>query len=219
MRTFPLAALLGLAAVLSGIVAWESGNGGAKPASWSPPPRPAAPPPRREPAAAPADRGRDFAVVLLARPPFNPSRRPVAETASEAAAAPATQALPRLTGVLVSNTRQSAIFAGPPDGKPVVVTEGGWLGRYRVQSIRAGQVTLLGPEGATVLHPTFAPAGTLPAPAASASAPAVPMAGAGNGKLSVLDQLRFGRTASVAIPGLPTPEPPAAGAPVPDAPR
>jgi hypothetical protein len=109
--------------------------------------------------------------VVLARPLFEPSRRPPAEGPGVTAAAPG---LPRLAGVMVTATGRQAIFAGSGD-KPVILGEGARLGGFTVQSIAAGQVTVTGPNGPQVLHPSFDPN---PQTSMLASAPR-PFGGAG----------------------------------------
>ncbi len=89
-------------------------------------------------------------TTLLQRPLFSPNRRPPPDAA---VAAPGRHGPPRLAGVLIAPSGRRAIFADR-----VVVAEGGALGRYTVQAIEAGQVTLLGPDGLQVLRPAFATA-------------------------------------------------------------
>jgi hypothetical protein len=90
--------------------------------------------------------------AILRRPLFRPDRRP------PAGAAPAGPAgLPRLSGILVSSLGKSLIFdGGGAEGKPTVVAEGGRIGVYTVQSIGAGQATVVGPDGPKVLQLSFA---------------------------------------------------------------
>ncbi len=87
-------------------------------------------------------------ATLLQRPLFSPTRRP-----PPGAEAAGLSGLPRLAGVLVAPGDRHAIFAGG-----LVVAEGGAVGRYTVQAIDAGQVTVRGPEGTRVLRPAFASA-------------------------------------------------------------
>jgi hypothetical protein len=89
-------------------------------------------------------------TVSLARPLFVPDRRPAARSGDAAG----TTALPRLSGILITPSDSSAIFTAV-DGKPEVVTKGGRVGDYLVQSISVGEVVLIGPDGRQVLHPTF----------------------------------------------------------------
>ena len=95
-----------------------------------------------------------WTATSLARPLFAPGRRP--PTQATAAAKPGTLApdLPRIAGTMVTPAGRRAIFAAKGD-KPLVVGEGAQVGAFTVQSIKAGQVTLLGPEGVRVLSPTF----------------------------------------------------------------
>ena len=98
------------------------------------------------------------AAIVLARPLFAPTRRP-AEDAPGAIAAPAS--LPRLSGVMLSSADRSAIFVAAEGGRPIVAQEGAQVGAYRVQSIAAGRVVLMGPDGAHMLRPGFAPRGSV----------------------------------------------------------
>lgn len=107
-----------------------------------------------------------WAETMLARPLFSPDRRPAAVAATGATNAPAS--LPRLAGILMDGPRRSVIFAAPDGARPTVVAEGGNLGGFHVQSVEAGQVTIVGPDGAHVLRPSFDPrpaAPTTPVPA------------------------------------------------------
>jgi hypothetical protein len=154
------------AAALGGIIVLELGwrlpDGDPMVPATASLPAPAAP------ASTPAadDAGRRVAEVL-ARPLFSPGRRPAAEAAGPAAAA---AALPRMTGVIVTPAGRRAIFVNGA-GKPTVVTEGGRIGAYAVQSIEAGRVTLAGPDGQRVVATAFDPK---PAPRTAAPAPGLP---------------------------------------------
>jgi hypothetical protein len=99
------------------------------------------------------DRGQEWVATILARPLFSRGRRPLA-TPGETGALP-TKELPRLAGILVSPLGKAAIFAAADGGKPMVVVEGGHLGRFIVKSIDIGQVTMIGPEGQRLLRPSF----------------------------------------------------------------
>lgn len=131
---------------------------------------PAAPGPR------PAeDASRQVAMVetLLGRPLFSAGRRP--KQAAQVAAAPAQAAvLPRMTAILVDGTARTVIFADA-NGKPAVVSEGGRIGPFTVQSIEPQQVTIIGPEGKRVVRTSFDPH---PPVAAAAVAPLAPIFGA-----------------------------------------
>jgi hypothetical protein len=106
--------------------------------------------------------------VILARPLFTPGRRPEA-----ADAAAASVDLARLTGILVGPSGKAAIFAGRSGGKPVVIEEGARIGRYVIGTIEANAVTVIGPEGTRVLHPSFDPSPPAVAKPVAVTPPAV----------------------------------------------
>lgn len=84
-----------------------------------------------------------------------------------------------MAGVVITASGRRAIFAAKNGVKPLVVGEGGQVGAFTVQSIRAGQVTVLGPEGERVLKPAFdpdPPAPFRPAPPQPAPGATVPSA-------------------------------------------
>ncbi len=109
------------------------------------------------PVVAQADDVAALAATILARPVFGPDRRPDrAEAASALAAAPA--GLPRLTGILLNGTDRRAIFA--PDSRAgraqsAVLTVGGQIGVYQVVAISRASVTLAGPDGRSMVQPSF----------------------------------------------------------------
>lgn len=147
----PAALALGATALaLAGVLRWQSQEDA----------RPEPPPisrieARAENAASPAAADRVAQVAgIMARPLFEPGRRPAAN-APVAAPAPAVRTVPRVTGVLVSAADRSAIFAAPGASAATVAREGGRVGEYTVQRIAAGQVTLMGPEGPLMLRPAF----------------------------------------------------------------
>jgi hypothetical protein len=111
--------------------------------------------------------------TTLARPLFEAGRRPSKATASQPKIATAPR-LPRLAGVLISKDRRQVIFAGS-DGKPIIVGEGTAVDGFMVQSIAAGQVTVVGPDGPQVLHPTFDPDHRPPPPPAPLPVAAPPI--------------------------------------------
>ena len=121
------------------------------------------------PAAVPEDRTGAWLATTLARPLFDPRRRPAAEAAAPAAG------LPRLTGVVVGAFGSAAIFEGQGGGRSLSVREGDALHDYVVHSIAPGEAILVGPAGRVVLRPAIAPAdqsgpaalGALPGPGAS----------------------------------------------------
>ncbi len=116
-------------------------------------------------AAVPAGQsGRDVATIL-ARPLFNPDRRQPASSTS------VLSGLPRLSGIVISDTDKVAIFSAPGGGKAVLVSEGARIGAYNIQSIDATGVTVAGPEGVRTVRPLFDPN----APSATKAAPPRPI--------------------------------------------
>jgi len=110
------------------------------------------------------DRKQEWVATILARPLFSRDRRPLAAPGQSIAVA--ATGVPRLTGILISPLGKTAIFAAVDGGKPIVVSEGSHLGRFVVQSIDVGQVTIIGPEGQDMLRPSFDNA-TAPTPPAA----------------------------------------------------
>lgn len=87
---------------------------------------------------------------ILARPIFNPDRRPIGSAVKSVAG------LTRLTGIVVTDNRKLAIFAAPsPNGHPVIAEEGSHLNAYEVKAISASGVTVVGPTGVIVMRPNF----------------------------------------------------------------
>lgn len=109
-----------------------------------PPPLPAVP------RAAPPERAPVRTEAMLSRPLFRPGRVPPAT--GNLAPVP-TAAPPRLTGLVVAEQRRWVIFAGP-DGKSVVLGEGGRLGPFTVVAVRPDGVELAGPPGLRTLRPS-----------------------------------------------------------------
>lgn len=109
----------------------------------------------------------ELADRLIQRPLFSPDRRlaPAKVEVEAAAVASIADGLPRLSGVIVAPNTRYAIFAGA-DGRPIRAQEGGSIGRFKVRTIEAGQVTVTGTEGEQVLHPTFAKTAEQRAPGA-----------------------------------------------------
>ncbi len=110
-------------------------------------------PPLPQPAsrAAAPERAPVRTEAMLARPLFTP-RRALPHEDHAPALEPAV-ASPRLTGLIVAEQRGRAIFAGP-DGKPVVLGEGGRLGPFTVVAVRPDGVDLSGPPGLRTLRPS-----------------------------------------------------------------
>ena len=99
-----------------------------------------------------ADQARRSEAAVLARPLFNPDRRPIGQAP---AASREDAGLPRLSGILITPNGRSAIFAPAGGGKPAVVAEGGSLGGYVVRTISLDEVVLAGPDGSHSLSPTL----------------------------------------------------------------
>ena len=99
-----------------------------------------------------SDQARRWEAAILARPLFNPDRRPSAQALAGSGEA---AGLPRLSGIMITPTGRHAIFASTTGGKPDVVAEGGSVGGYLVEAISPGEVMLAGSDGKHSLHPTF----------------------------------------------------------------
>jgi hypothetical protein len=159
-----------IAVALIGTIGFELdagvGEGNAKTAAFAKPHNPTLP----QQASDPQDRGQEWVATILARPLFSRDRRPLTTPGQNATAA--ATGMPRLTGILVSPFGRTAIFAAADGGKPIVVSEGSHIGRYVVQSIDVGQVTMIGPEGERMLRPAFDNA-TAPTPPVASDLPAL----------------------------------------------
>ena len=194
------------AAALAGTI-WLELRGGLPDSGAMPLPQPVLPATAAaQPAAAEMSASAaQWAAAVLARPLFNPGRRPVAPP--ELGAAPPA-AVPRVSGVIVTGPQRYAIFAR--DGrKPAVLQVGGQIDGYMVQSIEAGRVIVAGPGGLMELRPSFdrkanAAAGESPPAtpqAARADASAAPAAGPTIEALRNLPEVQRLLT----LPVLPTP--------------
>ena len=106
---------------------------------------------------------------ILARPVFNPDRRPVGTGTRSVAG------LTRLTGIIVTGSHKVAIFAAEAGGKPVVAEEGSRINAYELKAISNTGVTVVGPTGTIVMAPLFDPTPP-PAPKRPLPAPAQPQA-------------------------------------------
>jgi hypothetical protein len=87
--------------------------------------------------------------TILARPLFEPSRRP------PAGAGVTGEVLPRLAGVIIGPDLRRAIFV-PAKGSAIVVPEGGRAGGYEIRSIGPNEVVLSGPDGERSIHTDYA---------------------------------------------------------------
>ena len=94
------------------------------------------------------DDAQQWADVSLARPLFQPDRRPVSTSANT------DTSLPRLSAIILMGGTRIAIFS--MDGqKPQVLTAGGTINGYRLTRILTDSVELLGPEGTLTLRLQF----------------------------------------------------------------
>ncbi len=127
----------------------------------------AAPPvplPVQAPAAleAPSTDHTALTAVVVARPLFDPKRRPGTPAVTASALAPHP---PRLTGTIIGTGQRRAILADLDNApREVTVAEGGQVGPWTVQAVGPGRVTLSGPGGPHWLqlgrslpHPPLAP--------------------------------------------------------------
>lgn len=145
-------ALAAVASVLlAGALALELRPGDAVPDAS---PKPSVPSGPRNAALAEAPPVAAWTEAMLARPLFNPDRRPV----------PATHAgkstIPRLAGTIRANPGALAIFQ-PAGGKPFVVGRGGVVADWTVSDIADGEVVLLRGGSKTTLRTSYA---NLPVP-------------------------------------------------------
>ena len=107
-----------------------------------------------KPASDDSQRRRDELAMILARPVFSQTRRPKEEPGQPAPAAAAPAAgLPRMSAILINGETRSAIFDS--NGKTTVLSEGGRLGAFTIQSIEPQKVTLIGPDGKRVVRTAF----------------------------------------------------------------
>jgi hypothetical protein len=141
---------------LSGTIAWEVMAG------QSPPDRPShSETPvqaRQKPGPIePANQIDRLLGEILARPVFSPDRKPAAFSVGR------TTSLSRLTGIVISGSQKVAIFAAPSGGHPLIAQVGDHIGAYEVREITSTGVTVLGPEGTTVITPIFDPGAPVPA--------------------------------------------------------
>lgn len=109
-------------------------------------------------------------AATLARPLFNPNRRPAGRDADGSAGAGIADM--RLTGIVTGPGERLAIFA-VTGAKPLIVGEGGEVSGWRIETITPGAVSLSGPGGTERLQPkpdaslvrAAPPPPALPAPA------------------------------------------------------
>ena len=92
--------------------------------------------------------------AILARPLFEPSRRPPAVAAASGGGG---SGFPRLTGIIILPQRHEAIFAVPGMTQPIVVAVGSRLNGALIKAIDAGAVVIVDATGMRIIRPTFAP--------------------------------------------------------------
>lgn len=94
----------------------------------------------------------EWTAVALARPLFSEDRRPPSLAPSGAATPPS---LPRLTGTLIGPFGKRAFLVDVGSDKPRALSESDRVGRWTVESISDGVVTLNGPDGVQNLRLSF----------------------------------------------------------------
>jgi hypothetical protein len=92
------------------------------------------------------DQNQTWLTQILGRPLFDPDRH---------AAEAGVRGLPRLSGIILYQSQRVAIFTGPSGGHPIVAQPGTHIGAYEVRAIANEGVTVVGPEGTTVIRPMF----------------------------------------------------------------
>ena len=107
--------------------------------------------------------------IILARPLFALDRRP---SASGSTVGAVSDDMPRLSGILIDQSRRRAIFQPSGDAKPVSLAEGEQVAGWQIQKIAVDGVTLTGPKGTETLLPKPDPA--LAAAAADNPSPIAP---------------------------------------------
>lgn len=106
----------------------------------------AAPPPQK--AQTPPDTTQidSWRQTILARPLFNPTRRPAETQATE-------DSLPRLAGIVVSHGRRHAIFMIPGQARGRIADVGDVVGPWRVLAIENGTIRVRGATGEQAMRP------------------------------------------------------------------
>jgi len=95
----------------------------------------------------------DWVTALLARPLFEPGRRPATEASQPAEQLPAP---PRLAGILIAPGYSAAIFEAASGRRAITVQTGARLQGWDVQDITHASVTLTQGSQALVMRPQFA---------------------------------------------------------------
>ncbi len=108
------------------------------------------------------DKVHDWVATTLARPLFEPSRRPPATGTGTS--------LPRLTGIVISTHLRDAIFMASGGKRAIVVTTGCRLDGMLIERIDADGVVVVDAGGTRRLRPSFeSQAGQPPPPAPALS--------------------------------------------------
>jgi hypothetical protein len=93
-----------------------------------------------------------WAAAIVARPLFEPSRRP---PESAAAAGATATAFPRLAGIIITPQSREAIFAAAGSPRPIVVMVGSRLNGVLIKSIDDGVVVVTDAQGTRAIRPSF----------------------------------------------------------------
>jgi hypothetical protein len=93
-------------------------------------------------------------ATILARPLFEPTRRPLAPPTATGAPG---ERLPRLSGILVTSAGRLVIFAATQGGKSMTAKEGTKIGSFLVEAISPRSVTVRGPDGVQTIEPNYDP--------------------------------------------------------------
>ena len=173
------ALLLTLCVALAGVIVYELDS----PNSDSRAFEPTLPQAETKQGRAQEPKSEDLLATIIARPLFDPTRRPPDVVSSQNATEPELGDV-RLTGIVLEPNRHFAIFA-VPDAKPLALSEGEALKGWRLDSILPQKVSLSGPGGIRTLEPK-ADSKLVRQPPLPA-APAQPQAGAPHGPTRIAE--------------------------------
>jgi hypothetical protein len=140
--------------ILLGAIVIDELEPSAAPSEITIPARPATPPQTASAALLRRDQAVQYEALVattLARPLFSATRRPPprgsAEDSDDSGLADT-----RLAGIVIEPGYRIAIFA-PEGAKPITVSEGQTVGRWRVENISSREVSLSGPDGIRTVRP------------------------------------------------------------------
>jgi hypothetical protein len=108
-----------------------------------------------------------WADIILARPLFEPDRRP----RHSPSFAVAEQDMPRLAGIIESSEETLAIFQPNRDAKSVIARVGEAVGGWQITTITTDEVNLRQANKTISLRPEFDSAQRIPAPVKVAATP------------------------------------------------